>query len=422
MFTLSQQELKTIRVIGQAAAGRLHVGEAALLLGRSERQVQRLKQKYQPDDPRWVQHGNCGKRKPWALSDSACTQVLALARGKYAGFNDSHLHQKLCEVEHLQLCRESLRRILRRARIASPQKRRPRQYRARRERRARLGMMVQTDASRHDWLQGRGPVLTLIGFIDDATGRILAAHFQLEPENAIGYLRGLRQMIATHGVPLSLYRDRHSIFQRNDTHWTVAEELAGEQSPTHLGRCLRELGIQAIAAHSPQAKGRVERSWRTLQDRLVSELRLAGAATLQQANAVLALFLADYNRRFAIPPREIENQFRSLSSAFDLSRCLSLRYDRVVEPDHVVNFQGESLQLPRLNSPRGYARSAVELSHQLDGVLRIYRGDTLLHSVARALPTHVQDSPTFNRAPHSAAKKPPRIYKLGGRMAMAATV
>ena len=422
MFTLSQNELKTIRVITRAAEGRLRVRQAALLLGRSERQVQRLKQKFQPDDPKWVQHGNRGKRKPWALQDSVRAQVLDLARAKYAGFNDSHLHQKLCEVEHLKLCRESLRRILRGARIASPQKRRPRQYRARRERRARLGMMVQTDASRHDWLEGRGPQLTLIGFIDDATGRILAAHFQLEPENAVGYLRGLHQMIATHGVPLALYRDRHSIFQRNDAHWTLTEELAGEQSPTHVGRALRELGIQTIAAHSPQAKGRVERSWRTLQDRLVSELRLAGACTLQQANLVLGLFQADYNQRFAIAPRESDNQFRSLTSAFDLSRCLSLRYERVVELDHVVNFHGESLQLPRPNSRRSYARSTVELSHQLDGVMRIYRGTELLHSLARLLPIQVEDSPTFHRARPSIAKKPPRIYKLGGRMAMAATL
>ncbi len=152
-------------------------------------------------------------------------------------------------------------------------------------------MMALTDASRHDWLEGRGPQLTLIGFQDDATAQILAAHFQLEAENTLGYLRALRSMIATHGVPLSLYRDRHSIFQRNDAHWSLAEQLAGKQTPTQLGRALQQLGIQQIPAYSPQAKGRIERAWRTCQDRLVSELRLARATTLLQANAVLAQLL-----------------------------------------------------------------------------------------------------------------------------------
>jgi len=163
-------------------------------------------------------------------------------------------------------------------------------------------MMALTDASRHDWLEGRGPELTLIAFQDDATGQILAAHFQLEPENTVGYLRALRSMIATHGIPLSLYRDRHSIFQRNHAHCTLAEPLAGKQSRTPLGRALDQLGIAPTPASSPPAKGRIERAWRTCQDRLASELRLAHATTLPAANAVLDRFCADYNRRFARPP------------------------------------------------------------------------------------------------------------------------
>lgn len=180
-------------------------------------------------------------------------------------------------------------------------------------------MMALTDASSHDWLQGRGPALTLIGFQDDATKQILAAHFQLEAENTVGYLRALRSMITTHGVTLSLYRDRHGIFQRNDAYWTVAEQLAGQQTPTHLGRALEELGIQQIPAYSPQAKGRVERLWRTCQDRLVSELRLAGATTLEQANAVLAAFCLDYNQRFARPAADSARDFRTLPRRFGVS-------------------------------------------------------------------------------------------------------
>jgi hypothetical protein len=225
---------------------------------------------------------------PWAVSLPQKQLILNLARGKYQGFNDSHLAEKLCDEENLSLSRETIRRILRAAKLAAPQKRRPRTYRSRRPPRPRLGRMVLTDASRHGWLEGRGPELTLLGFQDDATGQILAAHFQLEAENTLGYLRALAALIATHGVPLSLYRDRHSIFQRNDAHWTLAEQLAGKQSPTQLGRALEELGIEQIPAYSPQAKGRIERAWRTCQDRLVSELRLARATTLAQANAASA--------------------------------------------------------------------------------------------------------------------------------------
>src|ERR1700691_6160174 len=301
MVTMSQKELQRVKVIENAAGGRLSVREASRLLHLSERQVQRLKRRYRPDSTAWVHHGNRGRTTPWAVSAPQKELIVSLARGKYRGFNDSHLTEKLCAEEHLTGGREAVRRILRAAKVASPQKRRPRKYRPRRPPRPRFGIMALTDASRHDWLQGRGPELTLIGFQDDATGQILAAHFQLEGENIVGYLRALLALIAAHGVPLSLYRDRHSIFQRNDQHWTLAEQLAGKQAPTQLGRVLEELGIQQIPAYSPQAKGRIERAWRTCQDRLVSELRLAQAATLDEANVVLENFCAHYNRRFARP-------------------------------------------------------------------------------------------------------------------------
>ena len=242
---MSQKEFQRVKVIENAAGGRLSVREASRLLQLSERQVQRLKRRYQPDDPGWVRHGNRGRSMPWAVSLPQKQLILSLARGKYQGFNDSHLTEKLRAGRTSRVSRETVRRILRAAKLASPQKRRPRQYRSRRLPRPRFGMMALTDASRHDWLEGRGPQLTLIGFQDDATSQILAAHFQLEAENTLGYLRALHAMIAAHGVPLSLYRDRHSIFQRNDAHWTLAEQLAGKQTPTQLGRALEELGIAA---------------------------------------------------------------------------------------------------------------------------------------------------------------------------------
>jgi transposase len=420
MVTMSQKEFQRVRVIENAAGGRLSVREASRLLQLSERQVQRLKRRYRPDSIGWVQHGNRGRSMPWAVSIPQKQLILNLARGKYQGFNDSHLAEKLRLEENLLVSRETVRRILRAAKLASPQKRRPRKYRSRRLPRPRFGMMALTDASRHDWLQGRGPELTLLGFQDDATGQILAAHFQLEPENTVGYLRALHAMIATHGVPLSLYRDRHCIFQRNDSHWTLAEQLAGKQSPTQLGRALEELGIEQIPAYSPQAKGRIERAWRTCQDRLVSELRLAHAHTLPHANAVLARFRADYNQRFARAAANAASDFRSLPRRFDLARCLSLHYQRVVAADHVVTLGAHSIPLPPLPGHRGYAGETVELSHQLDDTLRVYRGDVLLLALPLPLQEHAERRPAPITTVQKRKTPMPRIYNLSGRPALAA--
>src|SRR6266700_6577401 len=419
MVTMSQKEFQRVKVIENAAGGRLSVREASRLLQLSERQVQRLKRRYQPDSLSWVQHGNRGRSMPWAVSIPQQQLILSLARGKYQGFNDSHLTEKLRAEEHLSVGRETVRRILRAAKLASPQKRRPRQYRSRRPPRPRFGMMALTDASRHDWLEGRGPELTLIGFQDDATGQILAAHFQLEAENTVGYLRALHAMILTHGIPLSLSRDRHSIFQRNDSHWTLAEQLAGKQSPTQLGRALDELGIEQIPAHSPQAKGRIERAWRTCQDRLVSELRLARATTVAEANPVLARFCADYNRRFARPAADSVRDFRSLPRRFDLAHCLALHYRRVVAANHTVTLGAHSIALPPLSGHRGYAGETIQLAHHLDGRLHLYRGDQLLLALPMALEEYTDRRP----APRITAQKrkppSPRIYNLSGRPALA---
>ena len=417
---MSQKEFQRVKVIENAVGGRLSVGEAAGLLQLSERQVQRLKRRYRPDSVAWVHHGNRGRPMPWALPAAARRTVLELARGKYRGFNDSHLCEKLRSEQNLAVSRESVRRILRAAQLASPQKRRPRQYRARRLRRPRLGMMVLTDASRHDWLEGRGPELTLIGFQDDATSQILSAHFQLEAENTLGYFRALQAMVTAHGVPLSLYRDRHGIFQRNDPHWTVAEQLAGKQSPTQLGRALEELGIQQIPAYSPQAKGRIERAWRTCQDRLVSELRLARACDLDSANQVLARFCADYNQRFARPAADTACDFRTLPRRFDLARCLSFRYQRVVSPDHVITFGAHSIALPPLPSQRGYAGHTVELSHRLDGRLLVSYRKVLLLSLPLPLLEHADRRPAPRTLRQKTKTPMPRIYNLGGRPALAA--
>jgi transposase len=414
--TLSQKELQRIQVVENAVTGKLRVLEAAELLQLSERQVKRLKQRHQPGGE-WVHHGNRGRLPANSIPESVRQQVVELARGKYAGFNDSHLQEKLASAEGIGVSRPTVQRILRGAGIRSPQKRRAPRYRSRRERRAQEGMMVQTDASRHDWLEGRGSALTMVGWIDDATGKVPSARFQLEHEDSAGYLRTLRHLVEARGIPWSVYRDQHGSFQRNDDHWSVAEQLAGRQFPTQVGRALEELGIESIAARSPQAKGRVERLWKTFQDRLVSELRLAGACTLEQANGVLDLFLPEYNQRFAKPPKEAGQAWRKLDRRLDLDYIFSLRYERTVAKDHVISVgEGISIQLPPLANQRGFAGRKVEVCQQPDGRLLVYLERRLLMEQAAPAARPVR-ALNMKRSTAPRKKKPVRIYKLGGRTA-----
>ena len=415
MIELSQNELQRVKVIENAVEGRITVAEASALLQLSPRQVKRWKSRYCPDTVEWVRHGNRGREKPWRLADAIRAQIVQLAADKYVGFNDSHLTEKLVAEEGLEISRETVRRVLRGAGLKSPQKRRPQKYRSRRERKPRLGMMVLTDASREDWLEGRGPLLTLIGYQDDATSQVLAACFQLEHEDTVGYLRQLRVVVERYGVPLSLYRDQHGTFQRNDKNWTLEEELAGRQRPTQFGRVLEELGIESIRALSAQGKGRIERLWKTFQDRLRSELRLAQAKTLAEANTVLQSYMLEHNRRFAVAPKEAGNDFRPLSKKVNRDRLFSLKYERVVGKDHVIAFSARSIQLPAKQGKFGYAGAKVELSHQLNGQLVVWHEQQRLYELEWPLDYTPGQAP---RRPRAAKPKLPKIYSYAGRPAL----
>lgn len=415
---LSQKQLQRIVVIENAVAGRMSVAEAAAALGRSERQVKRLKRVFEEKDPGWVLHGNQG-RVPWNRTPEPVRRLVTeLARGKYTGFNDTHLREKLAREEGITVSRSTVRRVLRTARQASPQKRRPAKYRSRRARRAQEGMLLLIDGSCHRWLKERGPELTLLGLIDDATSKVPAAHFQLEHENSAGYLRLMRSVVEGPGIPVALYRDQHSTLQRNDEHWSREEQLAGQQLPTQVGRALEEMGVEVIVARSPQAKGRIERLWRTFQDRLVSELSLAQAATLEQANAVLARFLEEYNMQFAKAPQQAGSAYRKLDRRVDLDRIFSLRYERKVSNDHVIRVgPGLKLQLPPLPGHKGFAGRTVQVCHAPDGCIRVYLDGRLLVEQAAdpwAGPVRALDM-RRSRAPRK--KKPLRVYTFAGRPA-----
>ncbi len=374
-ITLSQRELQRVAVISSCAKGEMACASAAELLSLSVRQIKRLKKRLREGGEAALAHANRGRPSARRTPERLRQKALALARGKYAGFNDHHLAEKLNEVEGLRLSRETLRRLLRRAGLGSPRKRRAPAHRQRRWRSAREGELVQLDGSPHDWLEGRGPRLTALGMQDDASGKILAAGFFLA-ETAEGYFRLLQQLLRRFGVPWAFYGDRSGIFVRNDDYWSLEEELAGQRQPTQFGRALQQLGVTFIAAQSPQAKGRVERLWGVLQDRLVSELRLAGANDLHSANRVLRCFVADYNRRFARTPREAAKAWRPASQ--NLERICSFRHERIVSNDNVVQWEGRRFQIPPQNRRFSFAGAKVQLYQALDGRVSLYYGETRL--------------------------------------------
>ena len=363
------------------------VADAAGLMGVSERHAWRLLAGYRKEGAAALAHGNRGRRPPTATSPQTKQQVLALAQGRYAGFNHAHLTEMLAEREGVRLSRSTIRRVLLEGGVRSPRRRRTRKRYLRRERYPQEGMLLQVDGSRHDWLESRGPHLTLIGAVDDATGMVPFALFR-EHEDAHGYLLMLKEIIARHGVPLALYSDRHSIFQRTPQETESRDEqLRGRRDPTQFARALEELGIELILAHTPQAKGRVERAWDTFQDRLVSEMRLAGVATIEEANRMLRDFLPRYNRQFAVAPAQPGSAYRPLPPGVSLDAVLCFKYLRTVANDNTIHFNGAALQvLP--NSPRAsYARARVEVQEQLDGSITIvHHGKTIATEPAPATP------------------------------------
>jgi hypothetical protein len=289
-ITMSATEQRRARVLTRILTGELTMAEGAATLGLSERQLWRLRVAFERDGPAGLVHGNRGRPSSRRIDPGLGARIIEL-RASYGEINDSHFSELLAEREAITVSRESLRQILRAAGLPSPRRRRSPQFRSRRARMAAEGLLLQLDGSRHDWLEGRGPWLTLVGAIDDATGAVPAAVFR-DQEDAAGYLTILRDTIAARGIPGAIYRDRHGAFAPTNQHQEDAGEPAGRRSLSQVGRALVELGIGSIVAGSPQAKGRIERLWGTFQDRLVVELRLAGVTDLAGANAFLGSYLA----------------------------------------------------------------------------------------------------------------------------------
>ena len=372
MVTLNKKEQKRLIVLNQVETGKITGRGAAGILGLSLRHVRRILAAYRKEGAAALAHGNRGRKPSYTLEAGMKKQVLGLAQSTYAGCNNQHFTELLAEREGIALSRSSVRRILLGAGIKSPRKRRAPKHRSRRERYPQEGMLLQTDGSHHDWLEGRGPWLTLVGAVDDATGEVPYALFRNQ-EDAQGYFLLLRQIVTSHGIPMALYRDRHGIFERSKREPELLEEqLEGKRRPTQFGRLLEELGVTSIPSYSPEARGRIERLWGTFQDRLVSELRLARACTLKEANQMLWDFLPRYNQRFAAPAAQPGSAYRQPEKGFDVDEVFCFKYQRTVGSDNVVRFGEHRLQILPSNGRLSYARARVEVHERLDGSLAVY--------------------------------------------------
>lgn len=388
--TLTPQQQHRLAVLNRLVARHCTASEAAALLGMSERQVWRLKAAYQQHGAAALIHGNRDRATAWALTDDLREQVRSLVAERYAGCNDAHITELLAREHDIFLSRASVRRILRSAGSPAPHPRRAPRHRRRRDRFAQAGMLLQIDGSPHAWFGSSQPRCTLLAAIDDATSTVVAAVFRAQ-EDAHGYLLLLRHVLTTHGIPDALYHDRHGIFLRTPhDRWTLEEEFAGAQDPTQFGRVLVDLGIGSIAARSPQAKGRIERLWGTLQDRLVAELRLAGLSTPEAVTAdFLSAYLDRHNAAFAVPPNDPGSAYRPLPPTLDLDRLLSFRYGRIVNHDNTVQFNGQLFQIPPGPRRRGYAKARVWVHELLDGSVGIWHDEEqrwLLRTDASATP------------------------------------
>jgi len=329
---MSQRERDILKTMALVMSGKRTQAEAGRLIGRSDRQVRRLLRRLEACGDAGVIHRLRGRPSNNRFDVSKRDRALALCRTKYAGFGPTLAAEKLREDDGIEVSVETLRGWMLCAGLWQRKRHRDR-HRQRRERRSCFGEMVQADASEHDWLEGRGPMLSLVGLIDDATDRVILRFHESETTQA--YMNVLERWIRKFGRPVSWYSDRHGIFRAEQT---VAGYDEKQSVPTQFSRAISELGMELILANSPQAKGRVERLWNTCQDRLVKELRLAGARTLEEANAVLEKFMSWFNRRCVNKPASENDAHRAIGK-LDLEAILSIQHERVVRNDYTIRFE-----------------------------------------------------------------------------------
>jgi len=404
---MSQKEVGRLEVIQAVASKQLRQVDAAAQLGVSVRQVKRLVRRYRQAGPAGLVSGHRGKRANNALPEAVRQAALRLVREHYHDFGPTLACEKLVEQHGLSLSTETLRQWMVAEGLWQPKRAKQARIHQRRPRRHCLGELVQVDGSPHDWFEDRGPRCTLIVFIDDATGRLMALRFA-RAETTQAYMQTLEHYLHQHGRPVAVYSDKHSIFRVN------RPEREGEL--TQFSRALKTLDIEPIHANSPQAKGRVERANQTLQDRLVKELRLRGVHDIEAANAWLPEFMADYNARFAVAAHSPNDAHRTLvHSAEELALILCLHHTRILSKNLTFQFKNREYQLQGQNQGYRLRGAGVTVCESFDSpVTVLYQGRVLPYRLLAegeapiALDDEKSIDQTIEQAKTRQAIRPPR--------------
>ena len=345
---LKQKDLKRATLIEACIKGECTVKQVAIALGLSERRVKQIKKEVKENGVKSIQHGNRGRKPKNTIPNEIKQKILELRSSyEYEISNFKHFQELLKERENIDISYSALYNILRNAGIKSPKKHHKTKLHHRRKRKDCEGMMLQADGTPFDWF-GDGQKYSLHGFIDDATGKITGL-YMCKNECLLGYLEVLRQTLENYGIPISLYPDKYSVFfppKKVDDHITLEEQLNGrEKGITQFGRIVEELGIEMFAASSPQAKGRIERLWETLQSRLVTEFRINNIKTIDEANNFLVQYIEKYNSKFAVVASSNKNVFLKLPKRYNLDELLCVRFERTIDNAGVFSINNSKFQV-----------------------------------------------------------------------------
>lgn len=355
-------ELKRLHVIRKVLEREIKQVEAAEILLLSARQIRRIVKRIRAEGDKGVLHKGRGRPSNRRILGKIRDKVIQLYRKQYADFGPTLASEKLLERDGIRVSDETLRRWLLEEGDWK-KSRRHRGHRQWRERKLHEGEMVQMDGSHHDWFEGRGPWCVLMGYIDDARGRVFGRFYGYE--GTIPAMDSFKRYIRKYGLPLSVYLDRYKTY-KSTAKPTLEDELNDREPLSDFERALKELGVEVVHANSPQAKGRIERLFRTLQDRLVKEMRLRRIRTLEEANAFLEAYLPIYNRKFSVRPRERENLHRPLGRGLDLDAILCIKTERTLRNDFTVAHQRKLYQVEdKVNA------SKVMVQDRMDGSIRI---------------------------------------------------
>ncbi|MBM3138600.1 MAG: ISNCY family transposase [Chloroflexi bacterium] len=375
LIIMSQKEIKRLEVMHKLEEKRITQKKAAEMLEVSIRQVKRIWKAYQQEGSRGVITKKRGKPSGNQLDPLLRQKALDWIYRRYIDFGPTLATEKLCEEHGLKISRESVRKLMISEGLWKPGRIKKMVIHPLRERRACCGELIQIDGSDHDWFEGRGPRCTLLVFIDDATGQLMELYFT-KSECFFSYCQAIRHYIARFGKPAALYSDKHSIFRVNIPNAGKTDDL------TQFGRAMQQLGIPIICANTPQAKGRVEKAIRTLQNRLVKELRLHKISSIDQANSFVNQFRQSYNQRFAVIPRSSINAHRPILDSDNLDHILTWQETRTLSKNLTLQFNKVVYQIKPPHSAYALRKTKVLVCENAEGQITIYRNNSpLLFSV-----------------------------------------